>query len=78
MTDECKVRILGILLGDMMITVVNGYPVGIENLMERDNSVGEEKLPRYGRSTLLGINIDSAEDEQLLGGKQLRWGRIVK
>ena len=50
--------------------------MGIENLMERDNSVGEEKLPRNGRSTLLGINIDSAEDQQFLGVKQLRWGRI--
>lgn len=50
MNDWCMVRILGILLGDMVIIRINGYYVGIEDLMEKDNSIGDKS---FSRGTLL-------------------------
>lgn len=62
MTNECKARILGILPGDKTIIVVNMYSVGIEVLKRFKLCWGKDKFPKQGRSTLLGINIDSAEE----------------
>ena len=63
MDDWCKVRILGILLGDMrVLSMTIRYSVGIEVLMKRVNSVGGTKV------TLVRIK-DSAGDDFMEGGR---------
>ena len=61
MNDWYKVRILGILLGNVMIVAI-GYSVGIEVLMKRVNSVGGMKI------SLVRIK-DSAGDDFMEGGR---------
>lgn len=57
--DWCKARILGILLGNKMIIVVNRYSAGKEVFFLKRFKLcwGKDKFLKHERSTLLGINI---------------------